>query len=62
MKGFKKTGRLIGLVFLIFLASIGIGGGIPIPPTNRRENQIEIKTELKETEEPEKLVLSDFRQ
>lgn len=52
----------MGLVLLIFLASIGLSGGVPIPPSNRKENHIEIKTELKETEETEKLTLLDIRE
>ncbi|WP_147243775.1 hypothetical protein [Pedobacter miscanthi] len=58
----KKAIRLMGLVLLIFLASIGLSGGVPIPPSNRKENHIEIKTELKETEETEKLTLLDIRE
>ncbi|NII85101.1 MULTISPECIES: hypothetical protein [unclassified Pedobacter] len=54
MKQFKKAIRLTGLALLILLASVGLGGGAPIPPPNRRENHIEIKIELKEAEDKEK--------
>jgi hypothetical protein len=55
MKSFKKTLRLLGLVLLIVLASLGIGfvGGIPIPPIKKREDTIELKTELVEDKEDE---------
>lgn len=55
MKSFKKILRLLGLILLIVLASLGIGfvGGVPIPPTKKRENTIEIKTELVEDKEDE---------
>ncbi len=55
MKSFKKTLRLLGLVLLIVLATLGIGfvGGVPIPPSNKRENTIELKTELVEDKEDE---------
>ena len=55
MKSFKKTLRLLGLVFLIVLASLGIGfvGGVPIPPSKKREDTIELKTELVEDKEDE---------
>lgn len=52
----------MGLVLLIFLASIGLGGGVPIPPSNRKENHIEIKTALQETEETEKLTFLDVKE
>jgi len=51
----------MGLVLLIFLASIGIGGGVPIPLSNRKENHIEIKVALKDAEEGEKLTVADFK-
>lgn len=50
------------MVLLILLASFGLGGGVPIPPSNRRENHIEIKMELKEAEDKEKLTLSAIRE
>ncbi len=55
MKSFKKTLQLLGLILLIILASLGIGfvGGVPIPPSNKRENTIELKTELIEDKEDE---------
>ena len=41
---FKKILKLSGLAFLIVLASFGIGfgGGVPIPPLNKKEDTIEI--------------------
>lgn len=47
MKSFKKIWRGICLVLLLSLALVGIGaaGGIPVPPSNRKENQIEINVE-----------------
>lgn len=52
----------MGLALLILLASVGLGGGVPVPPSNRRENHIEIKTELKEAEDKEKLTLSAIKE
>ena len=50
MKFFKKMSRLIVLIFLMLLATIGIGlsGGVPIPSSGRKENTFEIKTEAEE--------------
>lgn len=50
MKVFKKTVRLLGLFILIILASVGIaiGGGIPIPPGNKKEENIEVSIELED--------------
>ncbi|MDQ0641390.1 hypothetical protein QF042_004955 [Pedobacter sp. W3I1] len=62
MKQFKKAMRLTGLVLLILLASVGLGGGVPIPPSNKRENYIEIKIELPETDEMEKLTLFNIKE
>jgi hypothetical protein len=62
MKYLKKAIRLTGLALLIFLASIGLGGGIPIPPSNRKENHIEIKVALKDTGETGELSLSDIKE
>lgn len=61
MKSFKKTLKLLGLAFLIVLASlgIGIGGGVPIPPSNKKKDTIEIKVELVESNE-EKTKLGQF--
>jgi hypothetical protein len=57
MKNLKKTMRLLGLFLLIVLASIGIGisGGVPISPSNKREDAFEIKIELVESNEDETL-------
>lgn len=51
MKRFKKILKLLGLVLLIVLASVGIGlgGGVPIPPSNKKKDSIEINVELVET-------------
>lgn len=64
MKKIKKILRLIGLILLILLASIGIGlgGGMPIPLTGRREEMspditIEQVDKKEETEEKDKLEL-----
>ena len=45
--------RIAGMVMLMMLASVGVGlvGGVPIPMTKRRENVIELRIELKESEE-----------
>lgn len=46
--------RLAALVFLIVLASVGIGlggGGAPVLPINKRENTMELNIELVEQEE-----------
>lgn len=65
MKSFKKALKLLGLVLLIVLASVGlgIGGGIPIPPSNRKEDTIEVKVELVDSNEDKiKLGHFDFKQ
>ena len=65
MKSFKKTLRLFGLVFLIVLATLGIGfvGGVPIPLSKKKEDTIELKTELIEDKEDEtKLYQFDSKQ
>jgi hypothetical protein len=65
MKSFKKTLRLLGLVLLIVLASFGVGfgGGVPIPPSRKKEDTIEIKVELVESKEDEtKLSQFDIKQ
>jgi hypothetical protein len=53
MKQLKRALRVAGLVMLIFLAlsGIGIAGGAPVPAIRRKENTIEIRTELKKTDE-----------
>ena len=40
-----------GLVLLIMLVSIGLGGGAPIPRLPRKENKMEIGTEVKDSKE-----------
>lgn len=53
MKFLKKAWRLLSLVLLVSLAvtGIGLGGGIPIPASSRKENHIEISVELPESKE-----------
>ncbi|WP_234571201.1 hypothetical protein [Rhodohalobacter sp. 614A] len=48
MKKFSKTLRVLRLVFLITLATLGIGitGGIPIVPVYKKDDGTEIKIEL----------------
>jgi len=60
MKGFKKLLRLSGLGLLIFLASIGISisGGAPVPPSNKKENTIEIKSENAEPKKDDEVELN----
>ncbi len=45
--------RVAGMVMLITLACFGISiaGGVPVPGSRRKDNSIEIKTELKEADE-----------
>lgn len=65
MKSFKKTLKLLGLVLLIVLAFAGVGivGGIPAPPSNKREDTIEIKVELLElNDDNSKLAQFDIKQ
>lgn len=47
MKRFKKATRLLGLVVLLFLASVGIGisGGVPVSTPGRKEDTIETTAE-----------------
>jgi hypothetical protein len=61
MKSFKKILKLLGLTLLIVLASVGIGFGgvIPIPPSNKKDDTIEIKVELVESNE-DKTKLGQF--
>jgi hypothetical protein len=59
MKNFRRVLRLIGLAMIIAMACTGIGimGGIPIPEKRRRENIIELRTEIiKEDENDDKSV------
>ncbi|MES2836682.1 MAG: hypothetical protein V4667_04095 [Bacteroidota bacterium] len=51
MKKFQKKFRLFSLILLVIVASVGIGiaGAIPISTNKKRENLIEIKTELLDT-------------
>jgi hypothetical protein len=55
MKTFKKIIRYVCFVLLIFLASLGIGivGGVPITPIQRRNEMAEIHTELAELKDGE---------
>lgn len=64
MRKIMKAIRLLGLVLMILLASIGIGltGGVPVFSNSRKEDQNEIKIELVETEkEDETTKKSDFK-
>ena len=65
MKSFKKLLRLSGLVLLIALACFGIGiiGGTPVPPKNKKEDTIEIVVELSDLTDSEQAesVLLDRR-
>lgn len=56
MKRIKRTLRLLGLIILMILASvgIGIGGGAPIPQIKRRDDPIEIQDELVESTDDDK--------
>ena len=65
MEKIKRFIKILGLVVLMFLASIGIGlvGGIPIMPSNKRDNTIQIKTEVEESSDDESLfVMSEIKQ
>lgn len=55
MKKFRKTLRVLRLVFLISIATLGIGltGGIPIIPVYKKHGGDEIKIELVEPNEDE---------
>ncbi|MEO5911249.1 MAG: hypothetical protein ABIP95_10200 [Pelobium sp.] len=63
MKRFKKTLRLLGLVVLIVLAclGIGIGGGVPVPPSNKKENTIEINVELLDADQDKTMFVQDIK-
>jgi hypothetical protein len=57
MQRFKRTIRLLGLVLLMLLASMGVGlsGGVPLSRSSKENDLIEIRQELtdqKEEEEP----------
>lgn len=65
MKSLKKIMRLLGLIILIILATVGIGiGGVaPVPLSSKKENTIEIKVELVESNEDKtKLVQFNIKQ
>ncbi len=53
VKQFKKMLRVAGMILLIVLACFGIsvGGPPPVPIYKRRENGIELRTEVKDAEE-----------
>jgi hypothetical protein len=53
VKNFRRVLRLIGLAMIIALACTGIGimGGIPFPEKRRRENIIELRTEIKKEDD-----------
>lgn len=53
MKTFKKLARHICLILLIVLASVGIGiaGGVPVTPTQRRSENTPATIELVESKE-----------
>jgi hypothetical protein len=48
MERFKKFIRISFFILLIVLASLGVGlsGGVPIPFSNKRRQESEIKIEL----------------
>jgi hypothetical protein len=57
MQRFKRTIRVLGLVLLMLLASMGVGlsGGVPLSRSSKENDLIEIRQELtdqKEEEEP----------
>lgn len=56
MKRFKRILRRIVLICLLILAVSGVGivGGIPIPKSNSRKDQVEFNVELEDTQEAEK--------
>lgn len=64
MKGFKKTLRLIGLVLLMVLATVGMGltGGIPPRRTSKRDEMIEIDVKINnEDEAPVDIAREDIK-
>jgi len=60
MNNFKRTLRLLGLIVLLILASVGmgIGGAMPIPTNNRRQEIIEIQMDSEESLEEDLIVLN----
>lgn len=55
MKKLKKALRLLFLICLILLASVGIGmvGGIPLPISDKRKQTPDINIELVEPQDEE---------
>ena len=55
MERFKKFIRISFFILLIVLASLGVGlsGGVPIPFSNKRRQEREIKIELIKEEKDE---------
>ena len=55
MEKFKRTLRLVGLIALMILASVGIGitGAVPVPTTNRKEETVETIAEIEEFSDDE---------
>ena len=53
MKKLLKAIKLFGYIFLIVLASVGLGlgGAVPVAPTKRKEDSIEVKVEQLERDE-----------
>lgn len=53
MRSFKKMLRLIGLVLLLVLATMGVGlsGGVPVRSVGKRDEMIEISVQLDEAAE-----------
>jgi len=57
MKKFKRILRLSGLICLIILASVGmgIGGAVPIPMANKKEDTIELIVESSDDDDEAEL-------
>jgi len=53
MESFKRKLKLLGLVVLIVLASfgVGIGGGVPVPSSNKKDEIIEVNADLLESKQ-----------
>lgn len=49
------------LLVALAVTGIGLGGGIPVPASGRKENHIEISVELPESKEETKEVEEFFR-